>query len=170
MKNLITFIICVFAFLPINANSSIVKIGNAQQIKCENIYKRDSGPITYDYCQSLKHSGLSIINHYYDKTITDQINPLPIYDLLPVRFYTEDGLLFNAGFVGWYFKRNKVDFVKGDFIIKFDVEPHIPTIPVNNPDEDNNEDNYVSVPEPSTVYIFMIALVILVSISYNRYK
>lgn len=175
MKNFIlTLIISVFILLSNNAESSILKIGEMERIGCENIYKRDTGPITYDFCQSLKHSGLSKINYFYNKTITEQINPLPIYNFLPVRFYTEDGLIFHGGFVHLYFKKNKVDFLQGDFIIKFDVDTDVPSIPVSNPDEDdldNDLDNdYVNVPEPNTLFIFAFAVIILMTIRYNKYK
>lgn len=171
MKNFIlTLIISVFILFSNNAGSSILKIGEMKRIGCENIYKRDAGPITYDFCQSLKHSGLSKINYFYNKTITEQINPLPIYNFLPIRFYTEDGLLFNAGFVGWYFNMDKIDFLYGDFIIKFDVDTDIPTIPVSNPDEDDLDNDYVNVPEPSTLFIFAFVVIILMTISYNKYK
>jgi hypothetical protein len=172
MKNIILYTVIVIALLlPTSLDASVIRIGSIEEITCNNIFKRDSGPVIYDYCRSLKNKGLAHLNHNYQKTLTNNNYFVPILGLFPVRFYTEDGLLFAGGYVNWFFKPGKINFTSGDFVVKFDVDvPDI--IDVSNPNLPGDEeyDEVISVPEPSSLIIFGFSLIILISLTYNRYK
>jgi len=171
MKSIIFYTVIIIALLlPTSLDASVIRIGSIEEISCNNIFKRDSGPVIYDYCRSLKNKGLVYLNHNYKKTLTNNNKFVPFLSLFPVRFYTEDGLLFAGGYANWFFKPGKINFSSADFVVKFDVDvPDI--IDVSNPDLPGDEDNEViSVPEPNTLMIFGFALIILISLSYNRYK
>ena len=151
----------ILAFTPSNA-TEIVRTGDIQEIKCENVKLRSGESLSDDLCNSFKNSGLAKLNRDYVKLLSSPDGTKPI-KLKPnsVKFYTEDGKLFTTGNPHMFFKFTGKDYDYSQFVIKFDVPIDPPVDPILI---DPQPPITVSEPAKYSLLAFLCCVLVLISL------